>query len=140
MSLTAHELAIIRTPPGPNYRDRLEALIARLRGLGIRKRGVLADNRGITGGTVIPDNGRKHWYDATKISGSDGDNVDIWEDQEGIDDLTQTTTDEQPVLKTNQIAGNQVLRFDGENDALQTSFATTVTDRKSTRLNSSHVF
>lgn len=55
MSLTTRELAIMRTPPGPNYRGRLDTLIARLRGFGIVGRGTVSDGRGITMGTGIPN-------------------------------------------------------------------------------------
>lgn len=85
--------------------------------IGAVRSGILSSGRG------IPDSGRVHWYDATEISGSDGDSIGSWTDQEGSDDLTQGTNSDKPTLKTGQINGNQVLRFDGSSDYMQTTTA-----------------
>jgi hypothetical protein len=62
MALTARELAVLKTPLGPRYYDRLEHLIAELRGFGIRGRGPISDGRGVEVGSVIPDTGDYQWY------------------------------------------------------------------------------
>jgi len=71
-------------------------------------------------GFSIPGSGLEHRYDATDIIGSDGDNIGTWADAGGSDDLTQNTSSKQPTLKTGQIGGKQVLRFDGTDDFLST--------------------
>lgn len=77
----------------------------------------------VSDASTIPDENLVHQYDATALSGSDGDSISTWGDQEGEDDLTQTTTDAQPTLKTGQIGGNQVLRFDGSDDLLDVDWS-----------------
>jgi len=73
--------------------------------------------------TAIPNDGLVHHYDATKISGSDGDSIGTWTDLEGGADLTQSTSSDQPTLKTNQINGKQVLRGDGSDDFMDVGFS-----------------
>jgi len=74
-------------------------------------------------GNAIPDSGLEHRYDATDIIASDGDNIGTWGDAEASDDLTQNTSNKQPTLKTGQIGGKQVLRFDGADDFLSTLYS-----------------
>lgn len=65
-----------------------------------------------------------HWYDATELTGfNDGDSVGTWPDEEGTDDLTQGTGASQPTYQTNVINGNPIIRGDGTDDRMDTSFA-----------------
>lgn len=60
----------------------------------------------------IPDSGLLHRYDATKLSGSDGDSVTTTPDLVASDDLTGDTA----TLRADIIRGNKVLEFDGSSD------------------------
>jgi hypothetical protein len=67
--------------------------------------------------TVGPPNSAnlQHHYDATTISGSDGDSIGTWSDQKQNDDLTQSASSDQPTLRTgsNGINNTQVLEAGG---------------------------
>jgi hypothetical protein len=81
-----------------------------------------------TAGATLPQIASlAHHYDATKISGSDGDPIGSWTDQEGSDNLTENTSSKKPTLRTNGINGKQILEFDGSDDMLTASFGTTIT-------------
>lgn len=64
-----------------------------------------------------------HWYDATQISGSDGDAIGTWTDQEGTENLTESTSSKKPTLRTDGINGLNTLEFDGSDDRLNKNFA-----------------
>lgn len=74
---------------------------------------------------AIPDSGLVHRYDATELSLNDGDLVSTWPDIEGADDLTAGTA---PTYKTSIIGGNPVVRHDGVDDYLSTSWSTTLSE------------
>lgn len=62
------------------------------------------------------------WYQASSISGSDGDSVGAWTDSSGNGNTAaQLTSARQPTLQTNELNGQSVLRFDGTNDILSDS-------------------
>jgi hypothetical protein len=81
------------------------------RAVDINGRGVRVEGRGVGVGSAIPDSGLKHHFDATEISGSDGDSISTWPDKAGSKDLTQATSSNQPTLKTGQLNGNDVVSF-----------------------------
>ena len=55
--------------------------------------------------------------DANSITGNDGDLVNSWSDTSGNgNDATQATSNNQPTLVTNELNGNNVVRFDGVDD------------------------
>jgi len=59
------------------------------------------------------------WYQASSISGSDGDSIGSWTDSSGNGNTAaQLTSSRQPTLQTNELNGQSVLRFDGTNDIL----------------------
>jgi len=74
---------------------------------------------------AIPDSEDLHArYDATEIDGADGESIATWSDQTGNGfDLTQSTSTNQPTLKTSIINGNPVVRFDGSDDFLTAAFS-----------------
>jgi hypothetical protein len=85
MSLTARELAILRTQLGQNYRDRLNALIARLRGFGVQGRGPKSGGRGVIAGKLIRGVIESYeWADSETLSDRYYGNTD--------DFTTQTST------------------------------------------------
>lgn len=59
-----------------------------------------------------------HWYDATEISGSDGDAIGTWADQEGNADLTQSTSSKKPTFKLDILNEYPIVRYDGSDDIL----------------------
>ena len=62
------------------------------------------------------------WYQASSISGSDGDSVASWADSSGNGNTAaQLTSLRQPTLQTEELGGKSVVRFDGTNDILSDS-------------------
>jgi len=56
--------------------------------------------------------------DSRQISGSDGDQIETWNDKSGnSNNASQATQASRPTLKTGIIGGQQILRFDGSNDS-----------------------
>lgn len=76
---------------------------------------------------VFPDiSGLLVRYSASDIEGlNDGDAVATWDDLVGTKDLTQATSDYQPLYKTNIVNGQPALLFDGSNDVLLTAYTVT---------------
>ena len=67
--------------------------------------------------TPVPQDGLTVWYDAAALDLSDNDPVSEWPDASGEGhDATQPTAANQPTYRTNQIAGNAVVEFDGSAD------------------------
>lgn len=64
------------------------------------------------------------WYKADAITGlSDGSAVSAWSDNSGnSNNFSQATPTNQPLYKTNIINGKPVLRFDGTNDYMGSSY------------------
>lgn len=63
-------------------------------------------------GPQVPTSGMAFWYDATKVSGSDGDPQSSWTDQSGNgNNATNGGGAARPVFKTAIINGNNVIRF-----------------------------
>jgi len=77
---------------------------------------------GSTIGTEVPDSEDLHArYDATELSLSGGDSVSTWTDETGNGyDLTAGAA---PTYKTSTLNGNPVVRFDGVDDFLNTTFS-----------------
>lgn len=69
--------------------------------------------------------GLKLWLDASQIVGlNDGDSVTTWSDLSGNGyDATQGTASKKPVYKTAILNGLAVVRFDGVDDVLTSTFA-----------------
>jgi len=82
----------------------------------------------VFGANAIPDSGLVHHYDATEITGSDGDAIGTWTDQEGTDDLTQSTSSAKPTLRTSEINGLQALEFDGSDDLMDVTFSSSISE------------
>lgn len=62
------------------------------------------------------------WYQASAISGVDGDSVTSWVDSSGNGfNATQLVAARQPTLQTRELNGQNVVRFDGTNDILSDS-------------------
>ena len=62
------------------------------------------------------------WYQASSISGSDGDSVGSWSDSSGNGNTAaQVVSARQPTLQTEELGGKSVVRFDGTNDILSDS-------------------
>jgi len=74
--------------------------------------------------TTIPDSGVKHYYDVRELNASDGDSISQLDDQKGSENLTQSTSADQPTYKANQINGNPSLLF--QSDYLNVDFSTTI--------------
>lgn len=63
--------------------------------------------------------GLKAWYDASILTGADGSSVGAWLDQSGNEaHMYQSTSAAQPTLQTNELNGQNVVRFDGVDDFL----------------------
>lgn len=78
-----------------------------------------AHHNSVSPGAGIPDS--DVWYDATELTGfSDGDPVSTWPDKSGPNDLTAGAA---PTYQTSVLNDNPVVRFDGVDDYLQSSFA-----------------
>lgn len=121
MSLTTRELAILRTPLGSNYRDRLDALIARLRGLDIQGRGPVSNGRCIVAGTVMPDS-LVSQYDARELILNDGDTVFTWNDGIGSNNLSNSN--DYPKYSASEINGNPAVEFNGSSEYISGSSRT----------------
>ena len=74
----------------------------------------------VTGSSIPDKKDLKAWYDATKLSYSDGDSVSIWEDKNSNYNLTEGTA---PTYKEDIIDRNSVVRFDGSNDYLNVEWS-----------------
>jgi hypothetical protein len=107
MTLTARELAVLRTPLGPRYDDRLERFVAKLRGFGIQGRGPVSDGRGIEMGSVIPDS-VAHQYRFEYES-----DTTVAVDSVGDADMELTNN---PTYTNNSIDGSHALFLDASND------------------------
>src|SRR2546426_3011074 len=73
--------------------------------------------------TTIPN--LKVWLDASQLTGLvDGDPVGTWADQSGNGyDATQSVAAKKPTYKTNILNARPVVRYDGVDDDLGTSFS-----------------
>lgn len=57
------------------------------------------------------------WWDASTLSGADGSSVSAWLDSSGNEaHMYQSTSAAQPTLQTNELNGQNVVRFDGVDD------------------------
>jgi len=84
---------------------------------------ITVDGDTVFSAVAIPDEGDLHArYDATKLLLNDGDTVSTWSDQTG--NGHDLTAGEAPTFKTSIINGNPVVRFDGIDEYLSTSFGT----------------
>jgi hypothetical protein len=62
------------------------------------------------------------WYQASAISGSDGDSVPSWVDSSGNGfNAAQAVSSRQPTLQTRELNSQSVVRFDGTNDIVSDS-------------------
>jgi len=115
------------TPP-PTSIDGTDITGATIDGTEVKEITVDGDTV-FTAGLEIPQTGLLHDWDLRNVSGSDGDPIGTVTDQQGSDDLTQTTSSKQPTLRTgaNGINNLQVARHDGSDDLLTTTLASTVT-------------
>jgi hypothetical protein len=76
----------------------------------------------------IPDSPLlRNVYDVRSLSGSDGSSINTVSDDQGSDDLSQTTNAEQPILRTNDdVFDQQIAEHDGSDDTLTTTFGSAV--------------
>ncbi|NJK91334.1 MAG: hypothetical protein HC904_05570 [Blastochloris sp.] len=69
---------------------------------------------------VLPQTGMQLWLKADSLTGANASAVSQWDDQSGNGvNVTQPTAGNQPTLRTSEINGKPVVRFDGSNDFLQ---------------------